>query len=352
MRPRGHRLLRRPVATLHATLSALLPKEGTTTPCPDHPPRQTHRLTTQNHRTHRPSGGPETPAPATVRGRRPVGRSSRSHELHRHVAEELDDEDGVFILDPSTFVKKGEASCGVARQWCGRLGKTRQLSGGRLRGLRGPARLRPGRGQPVPAPGLGGGSPASSGDLRAGGRDLSGEVADRPGPARPGAAGVARAMGGGRRRVWPLYGDCGACCGCGSSRYVLDVPCNTLVRDLSERRPPSASARTTAPAPVRAGGSLGGPSAKRALADGHSAGRGERAAGREGVVGDGANQGGGRLRRGAGASGRDPRVADKPQTWYTLSNDKEAARVVLARVHGNRHRIEELLEQGKQEVGL
>jgi SRSO17 transposase len=45
-------------------------------------------------------------------------------------------------------------------------------------------------------------------------------------------------------------------------------------------------------------------------------------------------------------------VGDKPQTWYTLSNDKEAVRVVLARVHGNRHRIEELLEQGKQEVGL
>ena len=42
----------------------------------------------------------------------------------------------------------------------------------------------------------------------------------------------------------------------------------------------------------------------------------------------------------------------KPQVWYTLSNDREADRGVLARVHGDRHRVEELLEQGKQEVGL
>src|SRR5947209_13906736 len=44
-------------------------------------------------------------------------------ELRRHVAEELADPDGVFVLDPSGFPKKGDDSCGVARQWCGRLGK-------------------------------------------------------------------------------------------------------------------------------------------------------------------------------------------------------------------------------------
>ena len=42
----------------------------------------------------------------------------------------------------------------------------------------------------------------------------------------------------------------------------------------------------------------------------------------------------------------------KPQTWYTLSNEWQAKRWVLARVHGSRHRIEELLEQGNEEVGL
>src|SRR5204863_497451 len=40
-------------------------------------------------------------------------------ELRRHVAAELADAaDGVFVLDPSAFPKKGRASCGVARQWC------------------------------------------------------------------------------------------------------------------------------------------------------------------------------------------------------------------------------------------
>ena len=44
-------------------------------------------------------------------------------ELRQHVAAELADPDGVLVLDPSGFPKKGTASCGVARQWCGRLGK-------------------------------------------------------------------------------------------------------------------------------------------------------------------------------------------------------------------------------------
>src|SRR5258707_6745646 len=44
-------------------------------------------------------------------------------DLRRHVADELGDPDGVLIVDGSGFPKKGTASCGVARQWCGRLGK-------------------------------------------------------------------------------------------------------------------------------------------------------------------------------------------------------------------------------------
>jgi SRSO17 transposase len=44
-------------------------------------------------------------------------------ELRQHVSEELGAPDGVLILDGSAFPKKGTDSCGVARQWCGRLGK-------------------------------------------------------------------------------------------------------------------------------------------------------------------------------------------------------------------------------------
>jgi SRSO17 transposase len=44
-------------------------------------------------------------------------------ELRGHVREELASPDGVVVVDGSAFPKKGTESCGVARQWCGRLGK-------------------------------------------------------------------------------------------------------------------------------------------------------------------------------------------------------------------------------------
>ena len=43
--------------------------------------------------------------------------------LARQVGEELGEADGVIVFDPSAFAKKGTKSVGVARQWCGRLGK-------------------------------------------------------------------------------------------------------------------------------------------------------------------------------------------------------------------------------------
>lgn len=57
-----------------------------------------------------------------------VGQSPWDHaplleELRRQVAREIGSPNGVSVLDSSGFPKKGEASVGVARQWCGRLGK-------------------------------------------------------------------------------------------------------------------------------------------------------------------------------------------------------------------------------------
>src|SRR5438270_58699 len=44
-------------------------------------------------------------------------------QRRRHGAQELADPDAVLILDGSGFPTKGDASCGVKRQCCGRLGK-------------------------------------------------------------------------------------------------------------------------------------------------------------------------------------------------------------------------------------
>jgi len=57
-----------------------------------------------------------------------IGQAAWDHqpmvtELCRQVGQELGEPDGVLVIDPSAFPKQGKKSVGVARQWCGRLGK-------------------------------------------------------------------------------------------------------------------------------------------------------------------------------------------------------------------------------------
>jgi SRSO17 transposase len=44
-------------------------------------------------------------------------------EMRRHIVDEIGTEEATFVIDGSCFPKKGNDSVGVARQWCGRLGK-------------------------------------------------------------------------------------------------------------------------------------------------------------------------------------------------------------------------------------
>jgi SRSO17 transposase len=65
-------------------------------------------------------------------GRQPlqrfIGQADWDHRpllasLADQVGRRLGQADGVIVFDPSAFAKKGDKSVGVARQWCGRLGK-------------------------------------------------------------------------------------------------------------------------------------------------------------------------------------------------------------------------------------
>lgn len=44
-------------------------------------------------------------------------------EMRDHIGEEIGDPNGVFVIDGSAVPKSGTESVGVARQWCGHLGK-------------------------------------------------------------------------------------------------------------------------------------------------------------------------------------------------------------------------------------
>lgn len=57
-----------------------------------------------------------------------IGHAPWEHQpllttLAKEVGEQIGEADGVIVFDPSAFAKKGKKSVGVARQWCGRLGK-------------------------------------------------------------------------------------------------------------------------------------------------------------------------------------------------------------------------------------
>jgi SRSO17 transposase len=272
-------------------------------------------------------------------------------ELRRHVAEAIGDPAGVLVLDGHGVPKKGEDSCGVARQWCGRLGKVENCQQGYFLAYAAP------RGKALidcqlylPA-----GRAADRGHraktfvpeavefregwrlalelLRSAGRDLPhGWVT---GDDEFGRASALRAA---------LRYD--------GERYALEVPCNTSVRDLGRRRPPRPGGRPRPLAFERADAWTARQPAGRwrtfVLPGGEKGPREVRAVQQWVQTKD----------EGGGAGPRERlvvvrSVGKQSRTWYVLSDaPKGVPLAAVVGAHGERHGMEELLEEGGQEVGL
>ena len=268
-------------------------------------------------------------------------------ELRRHVGLELADPDAVLVLDPSAFAKSGYDSCGVQRQWCGRLGKVENCQLGVFLAYVSPAgQALVDRQLYLPQEWADDGARRSQAHVP---EAVPFRESWRIGLALIDRAGAELPFG------WVAADDeFGRCAAFRAElrrrhlRYVLDVPCNTLIRDLGEapapgkRRPPWRRAGEWARAlpaarwrKVRLGDGSKGPQVVWAAEAWVQAKDEDGCAGpRERLV---------VLRTGAQA----------PRTWYTLCAAPPAVPLAkLAAVHGRRHGAEELFGAGKGEVGL
>lgn len=268
-------------------------------------------------------------------------------ELRRDVAEQLGEPDGVFVLDPSGFPKKGTASCGVARQWCGRLGKLDNCQVGVF----------------LAYAAAGGHAPLDRRLYLP--KDWAADRTRRQQCHVPDDIVFQEAWRIGLDLIDRSAQDvpCGWVTGDDEfgratefraqlrlrhRRYVLDVPNTTLVREVGAkvkpagRRPgfervadwaarqPAARWKT-----ITVRGGEKGPLKVRALK------RRVQTKDEDGHVGPVETV---LVIRSLGP---------EPRTWYAVSNaGREVALAVLVGVHGRRHQVEELFAEGKGEVGL
>jgi SRSO17 transposase len=275
-------------------------------------------------------------------------------EVRRHVGETLADPNAVLVIDPSAFPKKGTHSCGVQRQWCGRLGKEENCQVGVFLVYAAPGGCAPlDRRLYLPRPWTRDPKRRRACHIPKGSRfrekwRIALDQLERCGPTLPHGWVAADDEFGRVRAFRARLRQRG-------ERYVLDVPGNTLVRDLDEPPPPRG----------QPGGRDPLPPFRRVAA---WAARQPAAAWQ-------------RMEVRAGAKGplvveavEAPRVQTKDakrrvgpverlvvlrsteaeaKTWYTVSNAAAAVPVAeVAWAHGERHRVEELFEQGNGEVGL
>ncbi len=273
-------------------------------------------------------------------------------ELRRHVAKDLADPDGVIVFDPTSFPKKGEHSVGVKRQWCGRLGKTDNCQVGVFMAYatskgHGPLDRRlflpkdwaeaPARREECHVP-----------------EDVKHRTKWRI------ALDMLDAHGEGIPHGW-IAGDneFGRVAAFRKGlrerreRYVLDVPCDTVVRDLEARRPRRRSRKTRRRAiPFRRVDAC-----VKGLAPSHWK-RFKVRDGERGPIEVEAVETRVRTKY-EQRIGPEERlvvirsVEERPRVWYTLSNAPgEVPLADVVRVHAGRHRIEQVFEEAKGETGL
>jgi SRSO17 transposase len=274
-------------------------------------------------------------------------------ELRRDVAGAFHDPQATLVLDGSGFPKKGTESCGVQRQWCGRLGKVDNCQVGVFLACVSQGRIGPlGRRLYLP-------------------REWAESTARRRKCHVPRGVRFAEKWQLGWKLIeqaqqvphgWVVADDefgrvtqLRAKLRRRRQRYVMDVPCNTLVRvregepSATDRRPKGKRKRGRPRRPpwVRAD----------AWAADQPASRWQRIEVRAGEKGPLVVE---VLHAMVETSGKAQErlvvirtVESSPKTHYTLSNaaaDLPVEQIVWA--HDDRHRIEELFELGNGEVGL
>lgn len=270
-------------------------------------------------------------------------------ELRGQVREELGDPNGVLVLDPSSFPKKGTESCGVKRQWCGRLGKTDHCQVGvflTYAAAKGHALLDrqlylpeswakdKKRRQKCYVPPQVKYQPKWQIGLALLQRNREVPHAWVTGDDEFGRAAEFR-------EALREEGE----------HYVLDVPCNTLVRDLDERVRRRGRKRPRKPPFRRVDTWLARQPDNRWQET-------EIRAGEKGPLRAKAIRARVQTRTKGRVGAAECLVVIRtreaePRTYYTLSDTASAAATTeIVRAHSERHRVEETLQEGKGEVGL
>lgn len=267
-------------------------------------------------------------------------------EMARHVTQVLGKPDGVLILDPSAFPKKGNRSCGVGRQWCSQLGKRENCQVGVFMAYSSS------KGKSLVDAQLYLQKDRAEDSQHRNETQVPDEVSFQE-KWRISLDLLAH-RGGQLPHEWVVGDDeLGQVADfrqelrARSERYVLDVPCNTLIRDWSRYQsgdplPPWQRVDSWAAMQPKK--------------------RWKRIVVKEGTKGPlvvWSIEAPVQTKAKGGSPGSLERLVVIRTDWvneeisYTLSNaPSEVSLKVVVRVHGCRHGIEELLEEGKQEVGL